>query len=121
MDPKPSFEQLWKDAEDRFLDRTKKNLRSPGSRRTLDDVINEIRTKFEDECSKDHSQKKHELLVNVQNVLTCVQMLCGVAAFAVSQVGFPFALSSTAKNSNLGLWRGKFLLQCSLVPLQHTR
>ncbi|KAI9667757.1 MAG: hypothetical protein M1821_000574 [Bathelium mastoideum] len=83
---KTSFDDLWKDAEARFKDKTGRPLRDSAPPKTLDDVLIEIEKRYGDESSADDRRKKNELLTNVQNVLTCVQVLGGIASYATSQV-----------------------------------
>ncbi|KAF2233543.1 hypothetical protein EV356DRAFT_196996 [Viridothelium virens] len=85
MEVKSSFDKLWKDAEARFKDKAGRPIRDSAPPRSLKSVLNEIEKKYGDESSQDDRRKRSELLTNLQNVLTCVQVLGGIASFAVSQ------------------------------------
>ena len=82
-----TYAQLWSEAEARFKKRTSKSLRQ-GSSRTLADVINDLGTQFDKDEPTKGVAKKQELLRKVDNVLTCIKLLGGVAATATAQVGF---------------------------------
>ena len=80
-----SFNKLWSDAEARFETRTRKRLRgSPPE--SLEAVIEKLKSRIDGEDVENKVEKKKRILTVVQNVMTCIKLLGGIAAASVSTV-----------------------------------
>jgi len=82
----PSLKDLWDDAEKKFQKITKKSLKA-SSQKKLDDVLRELECKYAEKDSDEESYKRQAKAM-IQNVLTCIKILGGIAAQGASVVGF---------------------------------
>ena len=80
-----SFEKLWSDAQTRFESRTKKSLRGSPPK-SLDTVIKDLNARLGGEESAKKADRKNHILTVVQDVLTFIKLLGGIAAVGASQV-----------------------------------
>ncbi|KAL8741521.1 MAG: hypothetical protein Q9190_005881 [Brigantiaea leucoxantha] len=94
MNGEQSFEQMWKDAQDRFNKKTKKSLKQ-AKNRSLDDVLAELNDHLNLQDPMDGSKKARikDLAINVLNF---VQLLGGIAAQGASIVFGPANLCFNA-------------------------
>jgi hypothetical protein len=80
-----SIDDLWKDAQGKFLKITSKSLR-PANRISLEEVVKLLNTKYSSKDLDDDDGTKKRAKKYIMNVLHCIQLLGGIAAEAVSTV-----------------------------------
>ncbi|KIW88431.1 uncharacterized protein Z519_11000 [Cladophialophora bantiana CBS 173.52] len=80
-----SFKQMWDDAEQRSLKITKTSLRS-SPKKSLNDVVQELETRYNESDSANDERNKPRAKELVENVLSCIKLLGGIAAQGASVV-----------------------------------
>lgn len=85
MDVELSFKEMWEKAELRFQKITNKSLRA-SKKKSLNDVIKDLETRYADEDSDGESAKDRAKEL-IGNVLSCINLLGGIAAQGASIVG----------------------------------
>jgi len=78
-----TIDHLWEQAEQRFRDRTKKELRTV-DQKSLEDVVMELRSKFQNQDTDVSQRRAQPLLVNT---LKCINFIGRIAAEGASTVG----------------------------------
>ena len=91
-----SFQQMWAEAQMRFMEKTKRSLRQPRNR-ALSDVMKTLEEHFNPQDSEE-SQKHQRLKQSASDVLIFVQMLGGITAQAAALVFGPANLCFNAMN-----------------------
>jgi hypothetical protein len=85
---------MWQDAENDFRQMTRKNLRADPEKR-LEDVLQELERKYQPETPEGRSTKA-KISETIGKVLSCVQLLGGLAAQGASIVFGPATLCFNA-------------------------
>jgi len=85
---------MWQDAEREFSQMTRKNLRADPEKR-LEDVLQELERKYQPEEGKEPSTKA-KIRDSIGKILSCVQLLGGLAAEGASIVFGPATLCFNA-------------------------
>ena len=80
------LQALWNDAESRFEELTKKNIRFRGPPKTLYDVIQAIEDREIDDDSSEGKEKREKVKRISLKVLKSVQLLGGIVAQGASSV-----------------------------------
>ncbi|KAL9102531.1 MAG: hypothetical protein Q9163_002340 [Psora crenata] len=88
------FVQMWKEAQSRFLEKTKKSL-VRSSNPSLDDVLHTLDSRFNTE-DPDNGGKKKRIKGLVTNMLKVIEILGGVAAEAATFMFSPASLCFNA-------------------------
>jgi len=86
--------RMWQDAENEFSQMTRKNLRADPEKR-LEDVLQELERKYQPETSEERSTKA-KVGDTIGKVLSCVQLLGGLASQGASIVFGPATLCFNA-------------------------
>lgn len=86
MKPEVQLQDLWADAERRFQETTKQKLRRNGEPKTLDDILQDINQRGEDDDSS-AAKSKQKVMQTTLKILKCIHILGGIVAQAASTVG----------------------------------
>ena len=85
---------MWQEAEEKFRQMTRKNLRADPEKQLID-VIREFERKYQPKDSEERSSKA-KIGATIKKILDCVQLLGGIAAQSVSVVFGPATLCFNA-------------------------